>query len=66
MADPLFTPEELRELALAPKDATSGTKRVVSRDIKDIIAAAEYIKSQNRSRTRNPLRAHQLSPPGTQ
>lgn len=65
MSDPV---EDLANAATAfgPKSVTTDGTTVTNHSVGDLIKAAEYIKAQNRSRTRNPLRTHPLSPPGTQ
>lgn len=61
-----ITDDQIAEAIAGPAEMQVDGQRVRSRSVDELIKAAEYLAAKNRSRTANPLRTHQLSPPGTQ
>jgi hypothetical protein len=54
------------QAALGVKRARKGTAEYENYSAADLIAFAREEEARNRTRSRNPLRTHPLSPPGTQ
>lgn len=58
--------QQITDAASAPKDATSGTKRVTQHDLADLIAADQYVReTTGGSRTSLPIRIMKIKPGGT-
>lgn len=46
MSEPLFTPEEIKEIATDPASATDEAGTTVAHPLKDVIAAAEFLEKR--------------------
>lgn len=60
------TDDQIAEAIAGPAEIDVDGQRVKNRSVDELIKAAEYLAAKNRTRSRNPLRTHPLSPPGTQ